>query len=231
MKKTFLALSLALACLASLILVPGCKTPSPYLFDPVTNVVAETARPYVTNFIVTYVTNPVTQVVVTNSVEKVVWITNTVLEVSYAPSTNATNIAGTAGGVSGIVAPGTGGLVEAGLLGLLTLAAGFWRHRLVVKRLSDESEASVEEQKTIGANLAKALTYTIENYRDVILKLPNGEVIDTKLMNEAQKAQTALNVAALVADAIKSHVRDPDVQAASAKIAEEARRLAGNPTP
>lgn len=226
MKKILL---LGLAIIAAVLLVPGCKSPSPFLFDPYTNVVSQTVEPLRTNFTTIYVTNAATQVIVTNTVEKIVWLTNTVLEVGYNPSTNAAGIAGGAGAVSGVIVPGTSGVVEAGLLGLLTLAAGFWRHRVVVRQLSDQSEAEIDEQKTLAANAAKALTYTVENYRDVILKLPNGAAIDTALMNEAQKAQTALSVSALVADIVKTYIRDPDIQKASAAIAEEARRLAGTP--
>jgi hypothetical protein len=206
----------------------GCKTPSPYLYTPITNSVSESVIPLRTNTVISYITNSA-NVVVTNVVEKIIYATNTVYEVGYVNSTNVVTLTRTAGAIGNVVTPGSGGLIESGLTALLVLIAGFWRHKVVVKRLSDEADARVSEEEMTTDNVAKALTYTIENYRDVLLKSPNGEALDTKLMNEAQKAQTALNVSALVADIVKTYVRSPDVQEASAKVSEEARRLAGTP--
>lgn len=222
----------------------GCKNPAPFLYTPYTNVISETVTPVQTNTVTVWVTNPAPPLVVTNTLTGAVTITpmqsvfedartvvtyatQKVIEVGYTTNTNTAALLRETGTVINTVAPGVGTAVTAIGAALITLVGGFFRHKKVITQLTNEAEARVVDQKVTTDNVARALTFAVENYRDVILKLPNGEVIDTKLMSEAQKAQQGLNVGALVADIVKNHVHNPEIQAASASIASEARRLAG----
>jgi hypothetical protein len=153
--------------------------------------------------------------------------TNRLVEVEYKLSTNAAQLAQDAGTVTNAFFPGLGSVVSAAGTGLLAVFGHFWRKRRLITQLEGEADERVEEEKMGAANAAKALTETIENYRDVVLALPNGAAADAHLMNQAMKLQQQLGAGALVLEVVKNHIKNPDVQEASAKLAEEARRLAG----
>lgn len=237
---------------ATLMLSGGCAwTPPKFLYSPVTNLVEQTVET-VTNTIqatnwvteVQTVTNTVAgedgqlhaQIVITpvlhglgSNYTTVEFQTNQHFKVSYEVTTNAAGLAETAGSITNMFAPGFGGLVAKGLVGLLTVGGTLFGRRYVQRGNQFEAEKATGQEKLQA--VVGTLTQGIESYREVARGTPQGQVVDQQLMQYLQAHQRAAGVIDIVAQAVDQHVDNEAAKELADKVrAEAARLLAGAKT-
>ncbi len=196
------------------VLFQGCiSPPSPWeskYYNVETNyvdvVVTRTNIVPITNVFNVVITNT-ENFVITNETKIVSYTTNiynltNVVPISYqfSPSTNATEIAKTAGDVSNLVAPGTGGLVTAIVGGLF----GIWG-----------TMRSRKYQNTAGV-----LAQGIEVYGEVVktLKGINGKDLDAEVKSWLQQNQAETGVIESVLVLLKNTVDNPQAKEVASQI-------------
>lgn len=193
MKKIplFLAAWFTLAASFTLtqVFISGCSSAPPTkleqkVFDVTTNFTP----------VLTYRTNIVD---LTNVVVVPVWTTNEAY--TYAHGANAQAIKGVAGTIGNVAAPGVGGPIASGAVGLLLAAWAWFRG---------------SKQSATANNLAQ----TIEVARELLKSLPNGAGLDNQLTTWMQNHQAEAGVLPQVLDILDKTVDNPAAKTVSDQL-------------
>lgn len=222
--KLIALLTAGLAVIAWAALVQGCRTAPPTalergIFDFRTNytpvVVVLTNTAWVTNQVVQVVsvTNEhavVVPVSVTNLITlpryEVVTLTNLVPSIEFIVGTNAAALRDTAAGIGNVAAPGVGGPIASGVVGLL-LAVWAWVR-------SGRATATAANS-----------TQVIETARELLKRLPDGATYDAALVQWMQKHQAEAGVLNRVLALLESKVNNADAKFAAQQIADAVKAL------
>lgn len=237
--------------LAAFGMVAGCASgPPSYLYTPTTNVVSEVVVPKTNTVSVTNITErivtttnlvaaaeaggqpnlvvtftPVREGVISNYTT-ISFQTNRDLLVTYTVSTNASGLANAAGSVTNLFAPGFGGLVTKGLIGLLSLGAGtgglFARK---YKQEGDQMTVVAQTHKDMAEKTATAAGQIIQTYREVAQSTPQGAIVDAQLKSWMQQHQQAAGVIDIMSAAVNNNVDDAAAQSLARQVMAEAQRL------
>ena len=216
----------ALALLAALAIITGCST-TPTALDRTVATVQTNYLPTLalqTNVVTLVQTNVVIQTVtVTNAVgvpvpifttnantittyqTNVVLTTNQVPTYSLTPSPTATGVATLAGSATNWFAPGTGGLVTSGLLGLLSIFLGY-RNR------------AMNGQNTVLSQAAGVLAQTIETGRAVMAAGGAGQKAADAFTAWLVSHQAETNTIGTITQIVKSATNNVEAQAAANQI-------------
>jgi hypothetical protein len=135
--------------------------------------------------------------------------TNALGQVHYQPNSNVTALAGTAGAIGNIAAPGIGGPIAAAVIPTLAAIWGWIRS-------SKNGAAAV--------NLAQ----TIETARELIKTMPNGAAVDQTLVTWMQQHQAEANVLPQVLKILKDNVDSPLAQQTAEQLQAAVDALKGS---
>ena len=217
---------LTLAPVSAIALLIGCST-TPTALDRAISTVQTNYAPVLalqTNTITVVQTNTVVQTVtVTNSVgvpvpiyvtnqvpvsvqqTNVVMVTNQVATYTLTPNSTATGVAGVAGTIANLAAPGTGTVVTGSLLGLLSIFLGF-RNR----QMSGQNDAL--------SQAAGVLAQTIETGREIMASGPLGQKAADAFTAWMVSHQADTNTIATITGIVKSATNNVQAQAAANQI-------------
>lgn len=222
-------LLLTLVPIAAIVLIVGCST-TPTALDRAISTVQTNYAPVLalqTNIVTLVQTNTVIQTVtVTNSVgvpvpvfttnlstvvsyqTNLVVITNQVPSYTLTPSATATGVAGVAGTLGNIAAPGMGTLITGGLLGLLSIFLGF-RNR------------QMNGQNDVLSQISSTLVQTIETAKELLPKAQQDAFTTWMIKNQATAG---------VITQVSQIVKDSTSNAEAKVAADEIMALMNSPT-
>lgn len=217
---------ISLVALVSVAILTGCAS-SPtaterFLANIETNYVPRLVLQ--TNILTLFQTNTVVQTItVTNSVgvivpvfttnsasfvtyqTNIVMATNMVPVYTMTPNATATGIAGVAGTIGNLAAPGMGTLITGGILGLLSLFLGY-RNR------------QFSSQNDVLTQSAGVLAQTIETGRELMSSTPQGQKMADAFTQWMVTHQAQTQTIGQIAQIVKSSTDNVEAQAASNQI-------------
>lgn len=165
-----------------------------------------TATVFVTNSVGVVVPQYVTNLTTLTSYQtNVVAVTNIVPQYVLVPNATSTGAAGIAGAVTNLISPGTGGLVSAGLLALLSIGLGI-RNRT----LGGQNDALSQASGT--------LAQIIETGREVLASTPQGAAAESAFTTWMVGHQADTQTIGLITQIVQSATNNQQAQAAAAQI-------------
>jgi hypothetical protein len=223
--KKLIIIPLASAALLISVLI-GCGT-TPTALDRALSNVQTNYTPVLglqTNVVTVFQTNVFVQTVtVTNSVgapvpvlqtnfvavpvysTNLVVVTNQVASYTLTPGSTATAVAGGAGVVANLGAPGIGTLVTGGLLGLLSIFLGF-RNR------------AMSGQNDVLTQASGVLAQTIETGRELMSSTPQGQKVADAFTQWMVTNQAQTQTIGAITQIVKGATNNVEAQAAANQI-------------